>query len=131
VTDPGDRQAVGRCSWENKVRSRQRETARVRVRSSGISASVNQSPFQEIGEPVGFSRSPGVSEATVGRVVGRSGWLPFCRIKPIMSEPIPDLPRVRAPEFPAGLDWIHTGGRPLTLSGLRGKVVLLDFWTYG
>jgi hypothetical protein len=38
---------------------------------------------------------------------------------------------VRAPEFPAGLDWIHTGGEALTLKGVRGKVVLLDFWTYG
>lgn len=38
---------------------------------------------------------------------------------------------VRAPEFPAGLDWLNTGGAPLALSDLRGKVVLLDFWTYG
>jgi hypothetical protein len=42
-----------------------------------------------------------------------------------------DLPRVRAPEFPSGLDWIHTGGKALTLASLRGKVILLDFWTYG
>ena len=48
-----------------------------------------------------------------------------------MSQPIPDLPRVRAPEFPSGLDWIHTGGEALTLTSLHGKVVLLDFWTYG
>ncbi|HSN16767.1 MAG TPA: thioredoxin-like domain-containing protein, partial [Gammaproteobacteria bacterium] len=36
-----------------------------------------------------------------------------------------------APEFPTGLDWINTGGRPITLKELRGKVVVLDFWTYG
>ncbi|HLW73649.1 MAG TPA: thioredoxin-like domain-containing protein, partial [Gammaproteobacteria bacterium] len=36
-----------------------------------------------------------------------------------------------APEFPTGLDWINTGGKPLSLAQLRGKVVLLDFWTYG
>ena len=40
-------------------------------------------------------------------------------------------PAVRAPEFPEGLDWIHTGGRPLTLADFRGKILLLDFWTYG
>ena len=37
---------------------------------------------------------------------------------------------VAAPEFPAGLDWINVS-QPLDLAGLRGKVVLLDFWTYG
>jgi hypothetical protein len=31
-----------------------------------------------------------------------------------------------APEFPAGLDWINTGGKALTLADLRGKLVLLD-----
>lgn len=39
--------------------------------------------------------------------------------------------RVRAPEFPATLDWLNTGGQPLSLAELRGQVVLLDFWTYG
>ena len=38
--------------------------------------------------------------------------------------------KVPAPEFPAGLDWLNTDG-PLSLADLRGKVVLLDFWTYG
>ncbi|MDJ0498696.1 MAG: thioredoxin-like domain-containing protein, partial [Acidimicrobiia bacterium] len=37
---------------------------------------------------------------------------------------------VPAPEFPAGLDWINTP-QPLQLAELRGKIVLLDFWTYG
>ena len=36
-----------------------------------------------------------------------------------------------APDFPEGLDWIHTKGRALTWADLRGKLVLLDFWTYG
>ncbi len=36
---------------------------------------------------------------------------------------------VRAPDFPAGLDWLNTD-RPLSLRDLRGKLVLLDFWTY-
>ncbi len=35
-----------------------------------------------------------------------------------------------APEFPDGLDWLNTE-RPLSFRELRGKVVLLDFWTYG
>lgn len=42
-----------------------------------------------------------------------------------------DSPQVRAPEFPDTLDWVHAGGRSLRLEDLRGKLVLLDFWTYG
>lgn len=37
---------------------------------------------------------------------------------------------VHAPEFAEGLDWIGVA-RPLTLADLRGKIVLLDFWTAG
>lgn len=37
---------------------------------------------------------------------------------------------IRAPEFPSGLEWLNTE-RPLTLAQLRGKFVILDFWTYG
>ncbi len=36
----------------------------------------------------------------------------------------------RAPEFPPALDWINTES-PLTMSGLLGKIVVFDFWTYG
>ena len=42
-----------------------------------------------------------------------------------------ERPRVRAPEFPESLDWINTGGNAVRLGELRGKIVLLDFWTYG
>ena len=37
---------------------------------------------------------------------------------------------VPAPDFPTGLDWLNVPA-PLTLADLRGKIVLLDFWTYG
>jgi cytochrome c biogenesis protein CcdA/thiol-disulfide isomerase/thioredoxin len=49
--------------------------------------------------------------------------------------PRPELARLQdlgsAPEFMGISHWINTpGGRPLTLARLRGKVVLVDIWTY-
>jgi DNA-binding beta-propeller fold protein YncE len=38
--------------------------------------------------------------------------------------------RVRAPELTGHRGWLNTD-KPLTLAALKGKVVLLDFWTYG
>ncbi|MFL5845117.1 MAG: cytochrome c biogenesis protein DipZ [Solirubrobacteraceae bacterium] len=36
-----------------------------------------------------------------------------------------------APDFVGNQQWFNTpGDKPLTLAGLRGKVVLIDFWTY-
>ncbi len=37
--------------------------------------------------------------------------------------------RIPAPEFPQDMTWINAA-RPLRLADLRGKFVLLDFWTY-
>jgi thiol-disulfide isomerase/thioredoxin len=37
--------------------------------------------------------------------------------------------RIRAPELPDNLDWFNVD-QPLTLASQRGKVVLLDFWSY-
>ncbi len=37
--------------------------------------------------------------------------------------------KVNAPDFPEGLEWLNTE-RPVSLAELRGKVVVLDFWTY-
>jgi thiol-disulfide isomerase/thioredoxin len=44
--------------------------------------------------------------------------------------PVQERARVRAPELSGGRGWLNTE-KPLSLAALRGKVVLLDFWTYG
>jgi thiol-disulfide isomerase/thioredoxin len=38
-------------------------------------------------------------------------------------------PRVRAPELPQNNPWFNTE-KPLSLQQLKGRVVILDFWTY-
>src|SRR5262245_43531799 len=37
--------------------------------------------------------------------------------------------RIHAPELDGGIAWLNSD-QPLTLAGLKGKIVLLDFWTY-
>ena len=84
-------------------------------------------------------------EATAGcRVVHRvrSFLTPGAALRDVPRPRLPALPHsamsdrfaspaVRAPDFPDTLDWLHTAGRRLTLGDFRGKLLLLDFWTYG
>lgn len=46
---------------------------------------------------------------------------------PAMENPFPR--RVKAPPLTGGIEWLNCAG-PIELEHLRGKIVLLDFWTY-
>jgi cytochrome c biogenesis protein CcdA/thiol-disulfide isomerase/thioredoxin len=58
-----------------------------------------------------------------------SGFLSAAAQAASMSPSLPDLGP--APDFTGTERWFNTAnGAPLTLAGLRGRVVLIDFWTY-
>ncbi len=63
-------------------------------------------------------------EATLAETSGRPVLL-----TPIVSIEKPRA-RVRAPEL-VGRQWLNTGGNEIKLADLRGRIVLLDFWTSG
>jgi cytochrome c biogenesis protein CcdA/thiol-disulfide isomerase/thioredoxin len=74
------------------------------------------------------------SHAVQDRLAGLRGAPRFAPAAPAGAKAgrpsrLPDLGA--APDFTGTQRWFGTpGGRPLTLAGLRGRVVLVDFWTY-
>jgi thiol-disulfide isomerase/thioredoxin len=81
-----------------------------------------------------------------GAILGLSRWLP--RSSPLLATPVRaalpqaqpgetqakkendngDMTRFRAAELDGGIAWLNTAS-PLSLRDLKGKIVLLDFWT--
>ena len=84
--------------------------------------------------------------------IAAAGWGPFRRRTSVTSaQPIADryedrftkrslvplsgmavrsyVGAVRAPDFPEGLDWLNVS-RPLHIQDLRGRLAIIDFWTF-
>ena len=73
---------------------------------------------------------PGYTEAVQGRVErSADAQRELARLTGATAHETSDLDDFgRAPELTGLADWINS--QPLTLAGLRGKVVVIDFWTY-
>lgn len=57
-------------------------------------------------------------------------WLSSSSSSKGQDMPVQERPKIRAPELTGDRGWLNTD-KPLSLAALKGKVVLLDFWTYG
>lgn len=68
-----------------------------------------------------------VAVGTIGEAADPAAATAATEEQPVPQHPFPR--RVVAPELDGGLEWVNTE-RPLTLADLRGKFVLIDFWTY-
>jgi cytochrome c biogenesis protein CcdA/thiol-disulfide isomerase/thioredoxin len=76
-----------------------------------------------------FQRRTESSAYARGRLSGVSGTHQLQRVGSVTGSTLPDYGPARP--FLAISHWLNTpGDRPLTIEGLRGKVVLIDFWTY-
>lgn len=73
----------------------------------------DQIPAQPPAEAALTEAAP--AETQVAQIAPAAGVDPFTR-------------KLKAPEFPQGLGWLNTP--PLTKADVKGKFVLLDFWTY-
>jgi thiol-disulfide isomerase/thioredoxin len=72
-----------------------------------------------------------VSILSLGAFLAVVALLLFTR-QPVMPELLaraPDDKLEKAPELEGGKAWLNTAG-PLRLKDLKGKIVILDFWTY-
>ena len=48
----------------------------------------------------------------------------------LSPSPFHTVENMNAPYFDGGLAWLNTE-KPLRMADLRGKILLLDFWTFG
>jgi DNA-binding beta-propeller fold protein YncE len=71
-----------------------------------------------------------LSMALIGAVLLNARPHKYSSAKGSSTMSLPQQGRVRAPELTGGRSWLNTD-KPLSIAALKGKVVLLDFWTYG
>ena len=104
---------------------------------SSTTATATSVPLQRIAAPAGHHAR--------GRTVARNaGGRPWTTRRVALTAPCgaqttrkehhigrPSCGAYLAPPFPTNLDWINTGAGRSRLEDLRGKLLLLDFWTYG
>ncbi|HEY1778271.1 MAG TPA: cytochrome c biogenesis protein CcdA [Solirubrobacteraceae bacterium] len=79
-----------------------------------------------------IDNSGNVSQRLADVRTHKAKFVPVAQSASLPGVKTPSLPDYgSAPPFVGTEDWFNTShGRPLTIKGLRGRVVLIDFWTY-
>ena len=88
---------------------------------------------------VGLSRRVAAQDAGAKKAEKATGGKAKKSDKPAADDDAPDPAQAKddnpfpnrfpAPELDGGVEWLNTGG-PISMKDLRGKIVLLDFWTF-
>ena len=88
---------------------------------------------------VGLSRRVAAQDAGAKKADKATGGKSKKSDKPAADDDAPDPAKAKddnpfpnrfpAPELDGGVEWLNTGG-PISMKDLRGKIVLLDFWTF-
>jgi cytochrome c biogenesis protein CcdA/thiol-disulfide isomerase/thioredoxin len=112
-----------------KSKSAQEAIAEIRgIKEHGIGLKAQE--IESAGESGGSGESGAKHQIPTG--TGNSKFAPpESKLSAQEEETVPLNDIGKAPEFTETEDWFNTpGDKPLTMTGLRGKVVLIDFWTY-
>jgi thiol-disulfide isomerase/thioredoxin len=76
-----------------------------------------------------LARSTNSSHDKTGQPKPAANWVALAQQQGPATKESEKPPRVAAPELDGGLGWLNTN-HPIHLKDLRGKVVVLDFWTF-
>ena len=95
--------------------------------SSGAGASVEESLYKWLAPRPG---QDGAAAALTRSIQSGTDAGAFYKVQARQAVPLPALPvEGKMPPITGAVEWLNSA--PLTAEGLRGKVVIVDFWTFG
>jgi cytochrome c biogenesis protein CcdA/thiol-disulfide isomerase/thioredoxin len=118
-----------------RVKTLRRRAPQIRLAGGAVmivmAAAIAFNTFQGLQRDVPSYSTALQGSATVRRQLNSLTGVPATRLTSCNPDATALVNCGSAPAFKGITAWLNTpGGKPLTMSELRGKVVLVDFWTY-